>query len=72
MLIYPQPGTHAERVLEFIQKNPGTTRNAIIRSLALNPSIVRDCIRQLSEKGIVVDTPDSQNHHHYKAKTPVL
>lgn len=67
--IYPRPGTHAARVLDHIKANPRITKNGIIEGLKLNPSVVRDLMRTLIDKGLVVDEPDAEGRHHYSAKT---
>lgn len=69
---YPQPGTWADRVLEFILQNPETTRTSIKKALNVNASVLRDCLRGLESKGLVTDTKDAQNWHHYTAKGPKL
>lgn len=68
---YPQPGTHAERILDFVQANPGATVNRIYRALELNPSPTRDYLKTLVKKGLIEDRPDGEVHH-YHAKDPVL
>lgn len=65
---YPQADTKAEVILDHIRANPGITRNAIITQLKLNPAVVRKCIQALTEHGLIEDSPDERNHHHYSAK----
>lgn len=65
--VYPRSGTHADRILTFIKKHEGTTKNSIIEALELNPSVVRDVMRILVRKGLVMDLPDSEGRHHYAA-----
>ena len=67
-LEYPQAGTKAERVLEFIRDNPTTSRNAIISKLELNPSVVRKAVSALLEHEVIVDEPDERGFHRYTAK----
>jgi hypothetical protein len=69
---YPRPGSHAERILQFIEANDGTTTNGVISGLKLNPSIVRKCLAVLMDRGLLIDRPDEQKHHHYSAKVRVL
>jgi DNA-binding MarR family transcriptional regulator len=69
---YPRPGTHAERVLNYILANEGTTKNAIIEALGLNPSVVRDITRTLLAKNLIEDKPDAEERHHFTARTPAL
>ena len=69
MRIYPRPGTHADRVLIHIRANPRITKNGIIEALKLNPSVVRDIMRTLIDKSLVIDEPDNEGRHHYTAKT---
>lgn len=71
-VVYPQPGTHTERVLNHVQSNPGVTKNGIIEALGLNPATVRDIMKTLIRRGFVEDKPDTEGHHHYSAKSPVL
>lgn len=70
--IYPRPGTHAETVLTYVQSNDGTTTNGIISGLKMNPSVVRKCLKVLSERQKVTDSMDDNGHHHFSAKTPAL
>jgi hypothetical protein len=49
-LLYPRPGTMAERILLHIQANPGVSTNAILKALHLNPSPARVCLQNLLEK----------------------
>jgi len=72
MVVYPRPGTHAETILKYVQSNDRTTTNGIISGLKMNPSIVRKCLGVLVERGMLLDEPDENQHHHYTAKTPVL
>lgn len=65
---YPQEGTKAEEVLDFIMMNPGTSRNAIINRLGLNPSVVRKAVSALLDHGVIEDTPNEAGHHRYTAK----
>jgi DNA-binding IclR family transcriptional regulator len=65
---YPQAGTRAQEVLGYIARNPGTTTNGIITGLEFNPSVVRKCLTALIGRGIVVDEPDTNGHHHYRTK----
>jgi DNA-binding IclR family transcriptional regulator len=65
---YPQAGTKAQRVLQFIRDNPKTSRNAIISQLDLNPSVVRKAVSALIDHGVIVDEPTEAGHHQYSAK----
>jgi DNA-binding IclR family transcriptional regulator len=66
--VYPQPDTHAARILDYIKQNEGTTKNAIIEALGLNPSVVRDVMRTMVQRNLVTDKPDSEGRHHFTAK----
>lgn len=65
---YPQVGTKAARILEFIRDNPGTSRNAIINQLGFNPSVVRKAVSALLEHGVIEDSPTEQHYHQYSVK----
>lgn len=72
MVVYPQPGTMADRILEFIRDNPRVSTNRILTKLDLNPSPARKCIKALIERGLVTDRPDGKGNHHYTARSPKL
>lgn len=69
---YPQAGTNADRILEYVREHPQTSKNGIIEGLKLNPGVVRKCVAALEEKGLLVDAPDDRRVHHYTAKVPKL
>jgi DNA-binding MarR family transcriptional regulator len=64
-LTYPEAGTNAATVLEFIRDNPGTSRNSIITALELNSSVVKKVVASLIKHGLVKDAPDERGYHRY-------
>lgn len=70
--VYPLPGTHAETIRDYVIANPNTTTNGIIEGLKMNPSVVRKCLAVLVDRGVLVDAPDDNKHHHYTAKNSKL
>ncbi len=70
--VYPQPGSNAATVLDFIVLNPGVTTNGVINGLTMNPSTARKCLKTLLERDKIADEPDSDGNHHYTAKSALL
>lgn len=69
---YPQAGTNAERVLQFILQNPGKSTNYIWNKLTMNPSVARKCLVNLEKAGFIEDKKDIDGNHSWHAKGPVL
>jgi DNA-binding IclR family transcriptional regulator len=68
VIVYPQAGTNAARILDHVRENPGVSRNAIISTLDLNPSVVKKTIKSLIDHELVVDDPDDRGYHRYSVK----
>jgi predicted transcriptional regulator len=68
--VYPQPGTNADRILQFIRDNPDTSISNITTKLNMNPSPTRDLLQALEAKGLIKDEKNGQGHHQYRVKGP--
>lgn len=62
---YPQVGTKADQILEYIRAHPQVSRNGIIEGLGFNPGIVRRLVGGLLSHNLIQDDPDPRGHHRY-------
>jgi DNA-binding IclR family transcriptional regulator len=67
-LTYPETGTNASTILEYIRDNPNTSRNSIITALDLNSSVVKKVVQSLLKHELITDNPDDRGYHRYSAK----
>jgi len=67
-LTYPEAGTNAASVLDYIRSNPETSRNSIITALELNSSVVKKVVVSLLRHELIEDNPDGRGYHRYSVK----
>lgn len=61
---YPELGSHAADILDYVSQNPGVSKNKIIETLKKNPGIVRDIMKTLVRRGLVVDRVANGQHSY--------